>query len=101
MRTLLFHAHLPASFWAEALAAATFLLNRRPCKAIGFLVPYTRLHGHPPSYDALRVFGCLCYPNVASTAQHKLSPRFVRVCSSAILLIIVGTAVMIRLQENF
>ena len=75
MRTLLFHAHLPENLWAESLAAATYLLNRRPCKAVQSLVPYTRLHGRPPSYNTLRVFGCLCYPNTASTAAHKLKPR--------------------------
>ncbi|KAK1605995.1 hypothetical protein QYE76_029668 [Lolium multiflorum] len=28
MRTLMFQAHIPAPFWAEALATATYLLNR-------------------------------------------------------------------------
>ena len=30
-RSLLTHAHMPFSFWAEALQTSTFLLNRRPC----------------------------------------------------------------------
>jgi hypothetical protein len=30
-----------------------------------------------PRYDELRVFGCLCYPNVTTTTTHKLSPRWV------------------------
>ena len=77
MRTLMFQAYLPEPFWAEALTTATYLLNRRPSKAIGSLVPYTRLHDCAPPYDMLRVFGCLCFPNVASTAKHKLSPRSV------------------------
>jgi transposase InsO family protein len=77
IRTLMFHAHLPESFWAEALATATFLLNRRPCKAIGPRIPYTRLLGRSPPYNTLWVFGCLCYPNIASTAAHKLRPRSV------------------------
>src|SRR6185312_13928653 len=29
----------------------------------------------PPSYAHLRVFGCLCYPNMTATASHKLAPR--------------------------
>ena len=33
-RTLLIHAHMPPKYWAEALATATYLLNRRPCSAI-------------------------------------------------------------------
>ena len=75
MRSLMFQAHVPESFWAEALATATYLLNRRPSKAIRSLIPYTRLHDRSPPYDSLRVFGCLCYPNLASTAKHKLRPR--------------------------
>jgi transposase InsO family protein len=61
MRTLMFHAHLPSEFWAEALSTATYLLNSRPSKAINSLVPYTRLHGRPPSYTTLCVFGYLCF----------------------------------------
>jgi histone deacetylase 1/2 len=35
---------------------------------------YKLLLGHDPSYDHLRVFGCLCYPNLTTTAANKLSP---------------------------
>jgi hypothetical protein len=38
-------------------------------------VPYTLLHGTTPDYDQLRVFRCLCYPNLSATASHKLAPR--------------------------
>ena len=31
VRALLFQASIPPSFWADALAASTYLLNRRPC----------------------------------------------------------------------
>jgi histone deacetylase 1/2 len=74
-RTLLFQAHMPPSYWAEALAAATYLLNRRPSQPIDFRVPYTILYNQTPSYSDLRVFGCLCYPNQSATATHKLAPR--------------------------
>jgi hypothetical protein len=74
----LWHHHVSITptriFWAEALATATYLINSRTCKAINSLVPYMRLHGSPPTYATLRVFGCLCYPNVASTSPHKVSP---------------------------
>lgn len=32
MRTILFHASMPTSFWPDALATATYSLNRRPCR---------------------------------------------------------------------
>jgi transposase InsO family protein len=33
VRALLFHAHVPPNFWPDALATATYLLNRWPCRA--------------------------------------------------------------------
>jgi hypothetical protein len=74
LRTLLIQASMPPTYWAEALSAATYLLNRYP-SSIHHELPYCRLHGSSPAYDHLRVFGCLCYPNLQATSQHKLAPR--------------------------
>jgi len=41
------------------------------------MTPHQLLLGAPPLYDELRVFGCLCYPNVMPTTANKLSPRSV------------------------
>jgi transposase InsO family protein len=75
VRTLLVHCAALLAFWAEALATATFLINRRPCRATGTTTPHELLLGAPPCYDDLRVFGCRCYPNTTATAAHKLSAR--------------------------
>jgi hypothetical protein len=75
MRSLMFQASLPPSYWAEALHTATYLFNLHPTKTLQFRTPYHALYGVQPSYSHLRVFGCRCYPNLASTAQNKLSPR--------------------------
>ncbi|WVZ63750.1 hypothetical protein U9M48_013358 [Paspalum notatum var. saurae] len=64
-----------STYWAEALATATYLLNRHPSSAIANRLPYEVLHGTLPDLEHLRVFGCLCYPNLSGTAKHKLSPR--------------------------
>jgi hypothetical protein len=40
-------------------------------------MPFELLFGSPPAYDHLRVFGCLCFPNMAATSTHKLSVRSV------------------------
>jgi histone deacetylase 1/2 len=77
VRTLLLHSAAPPSFWAKALNTATYVINRRPCRATGATTPYELLIGTPPNYDVLRTFGCLCYPNVTSTTPHKISPRSV------------------------
>ena len=75
VRSLLFHASVPPSFWAAALGMATHLLNILPTKTLSFSTSHLALFGVPPSYEHLRVFGCKCYPNLSATAAHKLAPR--------------------------
>ncbi|KAJ9567352.1 hypothetical protein OSB04_003318 [Centaurea solstitialis] len=78
MRTLLFQASLPPNFWAEALNMTVHILNLLPTTTLSFQSPCEILYGTFPTFTHLRVFGCLCYPNLSSTAPHKLSP-----CSTA------------------
>ncbi|KAL8171265.1 hypothetical protein V2J09_023069 [Rumex salicifolius] len=66
---------MPPLFWIEALNTTTHLLNLIPTKTITNLMPHTSLYDSPLTYSHLRVFGCLCYPNLSSTMPHKLSPR--------------------------
>jgi hypothetical protein len=55
---MLIHSATPLTFWAEALATATYLINRHTCRATASTTPYELLFGVPPSYDELCVFGC-------------------------------------------
>ncbi|GJT53246.1 ribonuclease H-like domain-containing protein [Tanacetum coccineum] len=73
IRTLLFQAHIPPSYWVEALNMAAHLLNILPSTAINNEIPFTKLYNQTPTYEHLRVFGCLCYPHV--DVSHKLEPR--------------------------
>ena len=75
LRSLLFQASLPPTYWVEALHTATYLVNQLPTKTLDFSTPYSALFSSQPSYDHLKVFGCACYPNMSSTAPHKLAPR--------------------------
>jgi len=77
-RSLLFQASMPLSYWVEALYTATHVLNILPTKTLQSATPHFALFGAAPSYGHLRVFGCLCYPNLSTTAEHKLAP-----CSAA------------------
>ena len=63
------------TYWVEALHTATFLFNLHPTKTLQNRTPYETLRGLPLPLDHLRVFGCLCYPNLSATAPHKLAPR--------------------------
>jgi hypothetical protein len=73
LRSLLFQASMPPSYWVEALHTATCLLNRHPTKTLSSAALSFVLFKTQPSYDYLRVFGCHCYPNLSSTATHKLA----------------------------
>jgi hypothetical protein len=75
VRTLLFHAHVPTTFWPDALATATLLVNLRPYRTRWNYTSHHLLFGTPPTYDGLRIFGCHCYPSTITTAPHKLAPR--------------------------
>lgn len=75
IRSLLFQASVPPSYWVEALHHATYLRNILPTKTLDDHTPHHALFGSAPVYDHLRVFGCACYPNLSATAAHKLAPR--------------------------
>nr|GEV62097.1 ribonuclease H-like domain-containing protein [Tanacetum cinerariifolium] len=72
--TLLFQAYIPSSYWVKALNMAAYLLNILPSTAINNEISFTKLYNQIPTYEDLRVFGCLCYPHV--DASRKLEPRF-------------------------
>jgi hypothetical protein len=81
VHSLLFQDSFPAHYWVEVVGTATYLLNRLPAKAVSHPTPYFALFDIHPSYDHLCVFGCACYPNLAST-PHKLAPTPLVVSSS-------------------
>jgi hypothetical protein len=75
IRMLLIHAAMSPPYWAEALSTVVFLTNRQPSSSIHNGIPYHLLYREMPDYSLLRVFGCLCYPNLSATTPHKLSPH--------------------------
>jgi hypothetical protein len=75
---LLMQASLLGRYWAEGLHTAVYMLNCLPMKTISVVCPHVALFGSAPSYEHLHVFGCACYPNIAATAPHKLTPRSTR-----------------------
>ena len=75
IRTLLFQARLSPVFWVEALHTAVHLLNILPSTSIENNIPYQKLYHKKPTYDHLKTFVSLCYPNVNHFFLHKLAPR--------------------------
>lgn len=75
VRTLLSHASLPNSFWHHALQMTTYILNILPHKTKQYFTPTSLLYHKHPTYDHLKVFGCLCFPLTPSTSINKLQNR--------------------------
>jgi len=72
-RALRFQAHLPIRFWGECVLTAGFLINRTPSSVLDGKTPYEVLFGKQPTYDNVRIFGCLCYARIRET--DKFAPR--------------------------
>ncbi|CAM8971894.1 unnamed protein product [Rhodiola kirilowii] len=52
---------VPKSFWAEAVHAACYILNRASLRSMIGKTPYELLRGRKPKISHLKVFGCKCY----------------------------------------
>ena len=51
----------PSQFWGEAALTAVYTINRCPFPIIHNQTPYDLLFRSSPSYDLLKVFGCVCF----------------------------------------
>ncbi|KAJ0624243.1 putative RNA-directed DNA polymerase [Helianthus annuus] len=84
---MLFNAHVPASFWADAFASATHIINRVPTPLLENKSPFQVLFNQEPKFSNFRVYGCRVFPYLRDYAKHKLEPRslpciFIGYCSS-------------------
>ncbi|KAK4841553.1 hypothetical protein QYF36_006375 [Acer negundo] len=75
VRCLLISSGLNHKFWGEAVATATYLINRSLSIALNLLTSEEKWAGRPPSLKHLRVFGCAAY---AHQSEGKLEPRSLR-----------------------
>ena len=57
-RSMIHHASLDDSFWAEAVAYATTINNCAPTKSLSNITPYEAWNHKLPSVAHFRVFGC-------------------------------------------
>ena len=80
-RACLFQSHLPVEFWGESILAAAHIINRTPTHVLDGKTPYEILHGAPPMFDQLRVFGCLCYATNDPVIEISLVHEAARVYS--------------------
>ena len=74
-RSMLYHAHLPLRFWAEAVATAVYIRNRSPTSCIKGATPFERWTRKLPNVENLRVFGCTAYAKIPDEKRKKLDAK--------------------------
>nr|KAJ0194309.1 hypothetical protein LSAT_V11C800413730 [Lactuca sativa] len=74
-RTLMIHAGLPMSFWAEAVNIACFTQNRSLIHRIHKKTPYEMLKDRKPDVSFFHVFGCICYILNQCDPRSKFEPK--------------------------
>ncbi|KAJ9535806.1 hypothetical protein OSB04_un001038 [Centaurea solstitialis] len=77
-RALLIESQVPQVFWPEALATATYLLNRLPTKILKLKTPLETLEEYtkiPPLLTLEpKVFGCTTFAHIPKSHRNKLDP---------------------------
>nr|GEZ34274.1 LTR retrotransposon like protein [Tanacetum cinerariifolium] len=74
-RALRFHSKLPLKFWGDYVTTATYLINRLLSSFIGNVTPYEVLLKKKPTYEHLRVFGCLALVSNPLRIADNFDPR--------------------------
>ncbi|KAJ9540013.1 hypothetical protein OSB04_026519 [Centaurea solstitialis] len=74
-RALRFEAGLPIEFWGECVLTAVYLINRLPSNVNKNKTPCEILLKKEPTYDHLRVFGCLAYAHNNRQSKDKFDER--------------------------
>lgn len=76
--TLMSVSKLLQKFWYHAVAHATFLINRMPCKVLKMTSPFEQLYGKKHVLSALKVFCSTIYLYLRPYNANKLQSRSVQ-----------------------
>ena len=75
VRATIIAASTSSQFLGEAALTAVYTINRCPFPIVQNQTPYDLLFGSSPSYDLLRVFGCVCFVLLHDHERNKLQSR--------------------------
>ena len=70
----------PSQFWGKAALTFVYTINWCPSPIVQNQTPYDMLFGSSPSYNLLRVFGCVCFVLLHDHERNKLQSRSCLCC---------------------
>jgi hypothetical protein len=73
--SLMFHSHIPKTYWCFAVNHVVHLINRLPSPILQDKTPFELLYNEPPTYANLKVFGSLCFSSTLYNSRSKLDAR--------------------------
>ena len=94
-------ASTPTQFWGEAILTVVYTINRCPSPIVCNQTPYDILFSSSPSYNSLRVFGCVCFVLLQDHERNKLQSRSRLCCFLGMELVKKVIGVMIPLANVF
>ncbi|XP_052757808.1 uncharacterized protein LOC113516220 [Galleria mellonella] len=74
-RCMLINSNLQKQYWAEAVAAAAYITNRCPTRALGYSTPEEKWSGKKPDVRHLKIFGCEAMVHTPKEKHKKLDPK--------------------------
>lgn len=69
---------MPLNLWGDCLCVATYIINRTQSIQHDGLTPYQVLFKEVPTFQDLKVFGCLCFATVVPHHTDKFAPLAVK-----------------------
>lgn len=82
VRASLIEAHMPMSYWGDALSSVAYLINRVPSSVVQFQTPFQALQDatNAPIVPNLQphVFRCVVFVHLHKHQRNKLEPRALR-----------------------
>lgn len=74
-RAMRFQASLPLMYWGDCVMNAAHIVNRLPVEVLNNKTPYEALYKKEPSYNHLKVMGCLAFACNPDYNGDKFNPR--------------------------